>query len=144
MSLLEVSDLQARHGLLQAVRGVSFSIEQGETIALVGANGAGKSTMLRTIVGAHPASGGSIRLDGADITGVPAHRRVGLGMALVPEGRKLFADMTVEENLMVAGRRARRGEWTVDSVLAAFPMLVPLRNKKASQLSGGQQQAAVP
>jgi branched-chain amino acid transport system ATP-binding protein len=141
MSLLEVSDLQARHGLLQAVRGVSFSIEQGETIALVGANGAGKSTMLRTIVGAHPASGGSIRLDGADITGVPAHRRVGLGMALVPEGRKLFADMTVEENLMVAGRRARRGEWTVDSVLAAFPMLVPLRNKKASQLSGGQQQA---
>jgi branched-chain amino acid transport system ATP-binding protein len=141
VTLLEVNDLQARHGLLQAVRGVTFSISQGETVALVGANGAGKSTMLRTLVGAHPASGGTVRFDGADITGVAAHKRVGLGMALVPEGRKLFADLTVEENLLVAGRRSKGGSWTVDTVLAAFPMLKPLRNKKASQLSGGQQQA---
>lgn len=141
MTLLEVEDLSARHGLLQAVRGVSFSIEAGETVALVGANGAGKSTMLRTLVGAHPAAGGSVRLDGTDITGLPAHRRVALGMALVPEGRKLFADLTVEENLLVAGRRAGPGQWTVETVLTAFPMLQPLRHKKASVLSGGQQQA---
>jgi branched-chain amino acid transport system ATP-binding protein len=140
-ALLEVTDLSARHGLLQAVRGVTFSISQGETVALVGANGAGKSTMLRTLVGAHPAAGGSIRFDGKDITKVPAHQRVALGMALVPEGRKLFADLTVEENLLVAGRRAKNGPWNVDSVMTAFPMLQPLRNKRASQLSGGQQQA---
>jgi branched-chain amino acid transport system ATP-binding protein len=141
VTLLEVHDLQARHGLLQAVRGVSFTVDQGETIALIGANGAGKSTLLRTLVGAHPAAGGSIRLDGADITEVPAHRRVGLGLALVPEGRKLFADLTVEENLLVAGRRAAKGQWDVEAVLAAFPMLAPLRHKKASLLSGGEQQA---
>ena len=141
MTLLEVDDLSARHGLLQAVRGVSFAIEQGETVALVGANGAGKSTMLRTLVGAHPAAGGSIRLDGADITGLAAHRRVGLGLALVPEGRKLFGDLTVEENLLVAGRRSAKGQWQLESVMAAFPMLKPLRKKKASLLSGGQQQA---
>ncbi|BEP13322.1 ABC transporter ATP-binding protein [Acidothermaceae bacterium B102] len=141
MTLLEVTDLSARHGLLQAVRGVSFTVSQGETVALVGANGAGKSTLLRTLVGAHPAAEGTIRLDGHDITHVPAHRRVGLGMALVPEGRKLFADMTVEENLLVAGRRAPKGQWNVETVMAAFPMLQPLRHKRASQLSGGQQQA---
>ena len=141
MTLLEVHDLQARHGLLQAVRGVSFTVRQGETVALVGANGAGKSTLLRTLAGAHPASGGSIRFEDAGITGVPAHRRVALGIALVPEGRRLFADLTVEENLLVAGRRAKPGPWTVDTVVAAFPMLDRLRNKKASQLSGGEQQA---
>jgi branched-chain amino acid transport system ATP-binding protein len=141
VTLLEVEDLSARHGLLQAVRGVSFTIEQGETVALVGANGAGKSTMLRTLVGAHPAAGGSVRFDGADITGLPAHRRVGLGLALVPEGRKLFADLTVEENLLVAGRRSGPGQWTVETVLKAFPMLKPLRHTRASLLSGGQQQA---
>jgi branched-chain amino acid transport system ATP-binding protein len=141
VTLLEVHDLQARHGLLQAVRGVSFTVAQGETLALVGANGAGKSTMLRTLAGAHPASGGSIRFDDADITSLPAHRRVALGIALVPEGRRLFADLTVEENLLVAGRRARPGPWTVDTVVAAFPMLNRLRNKRASQLSGGEQQA---
>jgi len=141
VTLLEVKDLHARHGLLQAVRGVSFTVTQGETIALVGANGAGKSTMLRTLAGAHPASAGSVRFDDVDITGVPAHRRVALGIALVPEGRRLFADLTVEENLLVAGRRAKPGPWNLDTVIAAFPMLKPLRNKRASQLSGGEQQA---
>ncbi len=141
MTLLEVRDLAARHGLLQAVRGVSFEVSEGETIALIGANGAGKSTMLRTLAGAHPAASGSVHLDGADITKVPAHLRVGLGLALVPEGRKLFGELTVEENLQVAGRRARTGQWTVDSVLEAFPALKPHRHKRASLLSGGQQQA---
>jgi branched-chain amino acid transport system ATP-binding protein len=139
--VLQVNDVVAHHGLLPAVRGVSFSVAEGEVLALVGANGAGKSTLLRTIAGAHPAAGGNIRLDGADITNVPSHHRVARGLALVPEGRKLFAEMTVEENLLVAGRRARPGTWTLDTVLSAFPMLKPLRRKRAANLSGGEQQA---
>ena len=142
MSLLAVSHLEARHGLLQAVRGISFAVDAGETVALVGANGAGKTTLLRTIAGAHPASAGTVSLDGVDVTRLAAHRRVAQGLALVPEGRRLFQEMTVEENLQVAGRRARPGDWNVDRVLEAFPMLKPLRGKRASELSGGQQQAA--
>jgi branched-chain amino acid transport system ATP-binding protein len=142
VSLLAVSDLEARHGLLQAVRGISFAVDAGETVALVGANGAGKTTLLRTIAGAHPASAGTVSLDGVDVTHLAAHRRVAQGLALVPEGRRLFQEMTVEENLQVAGRRARPGDWNVDRVLEAFPMLKPLRGKRASELSGGQQQAA--
>jgi branched-chain amino acid transport system ATP-binding protein len=142
VSLLEVTGLQARHGLLQAVRGIDLTISDGETVALVGANGAGKTTLLRTIAGAHPASAGRIAFDGTDVTRMPAHRRVRNGLALVPEGRKLFPEMTVEENLQVAGRRARAGDWTLESVLDAFPMLKPLRRRRASQLSGGEQQAA--
>jgi branched-chain amino acid transport system ATP-binding protein len=141
VSLLRVEGLSARHGLLQAVREVSFEVAAGEALALVGANGAGKTTLLRTIAGAHRAAEGGVRFDGADITSLAAHRRVGLGLALVPEGRKLFADMTVEENLLVAGRRARSGPWDVVAVLDAFPMLKPLRRRLASSLSGGEQQA---
>lgn len=141
MTLLRVNDLVARHGLLEAVRGVSFTVAEGEIVALVGANGAGKSTMLRAIAGAHPAAEGRITFQDNDITTTPAHRRVQSGIVLVPEGRKLFSDMTVEENLLVAGRRARPGPWTVSTVLDAFPMLQPLRNRRAGALSGGQQQA---
>src|SRR5689334_8085177 len=114
-SLLQVDKLVAGHGLLQAVREVSLSVTEGEVLALVGANGAGKSTLLRTISGAHPAAKGIIRLDGLDITSLPPHRRVARGLVLVPEGRKLFPEMTVEENLLVAGRRARPGQWTIDA-----------------------------
>jgi branched-chain amino acid transport system ATP-binding protein len=141
VTLLQVDDLVARHGLLQAVRGVSFAVADGETLAVVGANGAGKSTLLRTLAGAHPAAGGTISFDGADITGVPAHLRVKRGIALVPEGRRLFGELTVEENLQVAGRRARAGRWNLDTVLDAFQMLKPLRKRKAASLSGGEQQA---
>ncbi|MEW2401830.1 ABC transporter ATP-binding protein [Streptomyces sp. NPDC046862] len=139
--LLHVSHLDARHGLLPAVRDLSLTVSDGETVALVGANGAGKSTLLRTVGGAHPAAGGTIAFDGNDVTGLAAHRRVGRGLALVPEGRKLFPDLTVEENLLVAGRRARPGPWSVDTVLDAFPLLRPIRHKRAGSLSGGQQQA---
>jgi branched-chain amino acid transport system ATP-binding protein len=142
VSLLEVTDLQARHGLLPAVRGVGFEVSEGETVALVGANGAGKTTLLRTIAGAHPSAGGQVVFDGVDITGLAAHRRVACGLALVPEGRRLFPEMTVEENLLVAGRRGRAGDWDVERVLDAFTLLKPLRHKRASELSGGQQQAA--
>jgi branched-chain amino acid transport system ATP-binding protein len=142
MSVLSVRELDARHGLLQAVRGVSFDVDEGETVALVGANGAGKTTLLRTIAGAHRPVGGSVTFDSRDVTRVPAHARVGLGIALVPEGRRLFPHLTVEENLLVASRRRNGDEWTVDRVLDAFPLLKPLRSKRAATLSGGEQQAA--
>jgi len=141
MTLLAVDRLGARHGLLQAVREVTFEVGEGETVALIGANGAGKTTLLRTIAGAHPPSGGTVRYDGADLAGTAAHQRVRRGIALVPEGRRLFPEMTVEENLRVAGRRGRPGPWTLDTVLAAFPALRPLRGRAAATLSGGQQQA---
>jgi branched-chain amino acid transport system ATP-binding protein len=141
MTALSVEELVARHGLLVAVRDVSLSVSEGEVLALVGANGAGKTTLLRTIAGAHPAASGRIRLAGRDISGLPAHQRVAQGLALVPEGRKLFGEMTVEENLRVAGDRARSGRWNLPAVLDAFPMLQPLRHKRASTLSGGEQQA---
>jgi branched-chain amino acid transport system ATP-binding protein len=139
--LLEVEQLHARHGLLQAVRDVSFDVAEGETLALVGANGAGKTTLLRTIAGAHRPSAGRIVFDGRDITNLPAHKRVKLGVALVPEGRRLFPDLTVEENLRVAAAARRKGRWTVEGVLETFPLLAPLRDKRAASLSGGEQQA---
>jgi branched-chain amino acid transport system ATP-binding protein len=141
MTLLAVERLDSRHGLLQAVREVSLDIADGETVALVGANGAGKSTLLRTIAGAHRPSGGRISFGGRDITHLPAHRRVKLGISLVPEGRRLFPDLTVEENLRVATAAGRRGRWTVDEVLETFPLLRPLRHKRGRTLSGGEQQA---
>ncbi|MBX5473999.1 MAG: ABC transporter ATP-binding protein [Thermoleophilia bacterium] len=140
-TLLSVERIDARHGLLQAVREVSLTVVEGETLALVGANGAGKTTLLRTIAGAHRPAGGRIVFDGEDVTHVPAHRRVRIGIALVPEGRKLFPELTVEENLRVAAAAGRPGCWTVDAVLEAFPLLQPLRRKRAASLSGGEQQA---
>jgi branched-chain amino acid transport system ATP-binding protein len=140
-ALLAVEELDVRHGLLQAVRQVSFEVPEGETLALVGANGAGKTTLLRAIAGAHRPAGGRVRFDGRDITKLPAHRRVKLGVALVPEGRRLFPNLTVEENLRVAAGTGRTGAWTVDTVLKAFPLLEPLRRKRAASLSGGEQQA---
>ena len=139
-SLLAVDRLDARHGLLQAVREVSLAVEARETVALVGANGAGKTTLLRAIAGAHRPHAGRIVFDGADITRDPAFARVRRGIALVPEGRRLFPDLTVEENLRVAGA-ARHGEWSLERVLDAFPLLEPLRTKRAASLSGGEQQA---
>jgi branched-chain amino acid transport system ATP-binding protein len=140
MSLLSMDAVEARHGLLTAVRRVSFDVNAGERLALVGANGAGKTTLLRAIAGAHTLASGAVRFDGADISRLPAHRRVALGIALVPEGRRLFPQLTVEENLLVAGRHGRRGQWTVDTVLDAFALLRPLRARAAATLSGGEQQ----
>jgi len=142
MSLLAVEDLDVRHGQLQAVRGVSLQVDEGQTLALVGANGAGKTTLLRAIAGAHRPTGGRILFDGVDVVALPAHRRLALGIALVPEGRRLFGAMTVEENLLVARANGRPGPWTVDRVLETFPMLTPRLKAKAASLSGGQQQAA--
>ncbi|HKI98204.1 MAG TPA: ABC transporter ATP-binding protein [bacterium] len=141
MSLLQVEQLDARHGLLQAVRGVSLSVSEGEILALVGANGAGKTTLLRTIAGAHRLAGGRVLLDGKDVSRDRAHRRVAMGITLVPEGRRLFTGLTVRENLLVAGARGRRGYWTVDTVLEAFPMLRDRLGNRGGELSGGEQQA---
>ncbi len=139
--LLSVDDIDARHGLLQAVRGVSLALAEGEILALVGANGAGKTTLLRSIAGAHRVAGGRIVFDGADVTAYSAHRRVGLGITLVPEGRRLFPSMTVRENLRVAGESGRRGPWTLESVVEAFPMLRTRLDRRSGNLSGGEQQA---
>jgi branched-chain amino acid transport system ATP-binding protein len=139
VTLLRVEELDCRYGLLQAVRGVSFEVAQGETVALIGANGAGKSTLLRAIAGAHKPHSGRVVFDGADVTSMRAHRRVSLGIALVPEGRRLFPSLTVEENLRAAA--ARKGRWNVQSVLELFPVLQPRRHMAAANLSGGEQQA---
>ena len=141
MSLLSVEHLDLRYGLLEAVRDFSLAVGEGETVALVGANGAGKTTLLRAIAGAHRPSGGTIVFDGVDVTRMRAHRRVQMGIALVPEGRRLFSGLTVEENLLVAAQRRRPGRWTVDTVIEAFPLLERLRHQRAATLSGGEQQA---
>jgi branched-chain amino acid transport system ATP-binding protein len=141
MTILTVENLESRHGLLIAVRGISLAIQEGETLALVGANGAGKTTLMRTIAGAHKPYAGRISFDGKDVTSLPAHKRVALGIALVPEGRRLFTGMTVEENLKVAGAHGRKGAWNMEAVLEAFPQLKPKFKARAGDLSGGQQQA---
>lgn len=141
MSILSIRNLDVRHGLLQAVRGISFDLAKGEVLALVGANGAGKTTLLRSIAGAHLPDSGQILLDGEDVTAVPSHKRIARGIALVPEGRRLFSQMTVEENLLLGTSAGRKGEWTVERVFDAFPNLKPRRHAKTSHLSGGEQQA---
>ncbi len=141
MSLLQLERLDARYGLLQAVREVSLAVAEGEILALVGANGAGKTTLLRAVAGAHRAIGGRVIFDGVDVTAVRVFRRVRMGVALVPEGRRLFDGMTVEENLLVASHTGRAGDWTLDRVLDAFPMLKARRKSRAGNLSGGERQA---
>jgi branched-chain amino acid transport system ATP-binding protein len=141
MSLLAVEQLDARHGLLKAVRNVDLRVAEGEILALVGANGAGKTTLLRTVAGAHRPASGRIMFDGRDVTALRAHQRVARGIALVPEGRRLFAGLTVEENLRVAGDAGRAGQWNIEALLEVFPMLKARLRTQAGLLSGGEQQA---
>jgi branched-chain amino acid transport system ATP-binding protein len=141
MSLISIRNLEVHHGLLQAVRDVSFDLAKGDVLALVGANGAGKTTLLRSIAGAHLPASGRILLGDDDLTAVPSHKRIAMGIALVPEGRRLFSQMTVEENLLLGKTAGRQGDWTIDRIFDAFPNLVPRRHAKTGHLSGGEQQA---
>lgn len=139
--MLELRDLSVRHGYLQALTDVSLTVSAGETVAIIGANGAGKSTLLRAILGLHLPSSGSIKLDGRDITALATHARVREGMALVPEGRRLFPSLSVEENLLVGKTAGRPGAWTTDRVYQLFPWMVERRREPTVHLSGGEQQA---
>ena len=140
MTLLEVDRVASFHGDFQALFEVSLRVAEGETVAVIGANGAGKSTLLRTVAGLQGRGRGSVAFDGRPLDGVPTHRRLGLGIALVPEGRRIFPSLTVEENLKVGAVRDRPGRWDVASVLALFPALADRRDRPGALLSGGEQQ----
>ena len=143
MSMLEVKDLQVYYGVIQALKGISFRVEKGEVIALIGANGAGKTTTLQTLTGIIPAKAGSIVFEGKDLTKTPAHKIVEMGMAHVPEGRRVFADMSVYENLLMgAYTRKDKNEiaQSLEMVYKRFPRLKERTGQRAGTLSGGEQQ----
>ncbi|HUJ87530.1 MAG TPA: ABC transporter ATP-binding protein [Burkholderiales bacterium] len=142
MSLLETRGLTAFYGDFQALFGVDLVLEQGEIVAVIGANGAGKTTLLRSVAGLNPTGSQAVRFDGEAIGGMAAYRVARRGIALVPEGRKLFPSLTVEENLLVGARTGRAGGWNLERVYALFPSLAQRRAHLAQQVSGGEQQMA--
>lgn len=143
MAMLEVKDLQVYYGMIQAIKGISFEVNQGEVIALIGANGAGKTTILHTVTGLIAPKKGSILFEGQDITKIPAHKIVSMGMAHVPEGRRVFAQLSVYDNLKM-GAYTRKDkteiEESLEMVYKRFPRLEERRNQMAGTLSGGEQQ----
>ncbi|MCI9196473.1 MAG: ABC transporter ATP-binding protein [Lachnospiraceae bacterium] len=143
MAMLEIKDIEVYYGMIQAIKGISFEVNEGEVIALIGANGAGKTTILHTITGLLSPKKGSVIFEGKDITKIPAHKIVSLGMAHVPEGRRVFAELSVYENLkMGAYTRKDKGEiaQTLEMVYKRFPRLQERKNQLAGTLSGGEQQ----
>ena len=141
-ALLEVRGIDAFYGDFQALFGVSLAVEAGQVVAVIGANGAGKSTLLKSIAGLMHPHHGNILFDGAIITGSPAFDVVARGIAMVPEGRRLFTSLTVEENLLIGGQSRRYGPWSLARVYQLFPALEERRRLPATSLSGGQQQMA--
>ena len=139
--LLDVTGLDVFYGDFQALFGVSLSVAAGGATALVGANGAGKTTLLRTIAGGQAAASGSISYRDEDLTAAPPHQRISRGIALVPEGRRLFGSLTVEENIQVGAAAAASADWPLDRIYGVFPMIAGRRRQRASTLSGGEQQA---
>ena len=143
MAMLEVKDLQVYYGVIQALKGISFHVNQGEVIALIGANGAGKTTTLQTLTGILSPKSGSIVFEGKDLTRTPAHKIVEMGMTHVPEGRRVFADMSVYENLLL-GAYTRKDKAEIAESLAGvykrFPRLEERKGQRAGTLSGGEQQ----
>ena len=143
MAMLEIKDLEVYYGVIQAIKGISFEVNQGEVIALIGANGAGKTTTLHTITGLISPKKGSVTFEGKDITKVPAHKIVSMGMAHVPEGRRVFAELSVYENLKM-GAYTRKDKSEIEESLAnvykRFPRLEERKNQMAGTLSGGEQQ----
>ena len=142
MSLLEVKDLQVYYGSIHAIKGVSFEVNEGEIVTLIGANGAGKSTTLNTIGGLLKPRSGSVELEGQSVLGVPAHKIVGRGMALCPEGRRVFLQLTVQENLEMGAYTRPKGEIadSIANVYDRFPRLKERYKQVAGTLSGGEQQ----
>jgi branched-chain amino acid transport system ATP-binding protein len=138
--LLEVVGLTVHHGQLQALEALSLQVFPGEVYAIIGANGAGKSTLLRTIAGLHHPTSGSIRFDGQDVTSLRPERRARQGIVMVPEGRRLFTSLSVEENLQVGATYARPGPWNIERVYETFDWMRPRRAQRTAQLSGGEQQ----
>jgi branched-chain amino acid transport system ATP-binding protein len=139
--LLEVDDVVVSYGDVPALRGLTVRVDEGETLAVIGANGAGKSTLLKTVAGLLRPVSGDVRLDGASLADVPAHVRVARGIAMSPEGRRLFPSLTVEENLQVGAHTRRKGPWDLAAVYALFPLVAERRARPAANLSGGEQQA---
>ena len=143
MALLEVKDLQVYYGVICALKGISFEVNEGEIVSLIGANGAGKTTMMQSVVGMIPKKGGTVIFDGKDISKMPCHKIVQQGMTQVPEGRRIFQELSVYENLMMGAytvRNQQRFKEDLDSVFARFPRLAERRNQIAGTLSGGEQQ----
>ncbi|MBQ4156349.1 MAG: ABC transporter ATP-binding protein [Clostridia bacterium] len=143
MALLEVKDLEVYYGMINALKGVSFEVNEGEVVALIGANGAGKTTTLHTITGLLSAKGGSVTYDGVDISKIPSHKIVTMGMAHVPEGRRVFQQLTVLENLKMGAftrKDKKEIEETLKEVYRHFPRLEERKNQVAGTLSGGEQQ----
>jgi branched-chain amino acid transport system ATP-binding protein len=142
MALLEVSDLHAHYGAIEALKGISLTVDEGQVVTLIGSNGAGKTTTLRCISGLTPASAGTVTFAGEDITGMPADQIVTRGIALAPEGRRCFPRMTVRENLDLGAYRRRGPDVAADleRVFTLFPRLEERERQKAGTLSGGEQQ----
>ncbi len=140
MTLLQTQNLSAFYGDFQALFDVDVTVEQGETVAIIGANGAGKTTFLRAVAGALQTASEMVRFDGRPIGDKTAHEIVRLGIAMAPEGRRLFPSLSVEENLLLGGHSKRPGPWNLNRVYDLFPRLRELRHLPATDLSGGQQQ----
>lgn len=143
MSMLEVKDLQVYYGVIQALKGISFEVEQGDVVALIGANGAGKTTTLHTITGLLPSKAGNITFEGTDIPHVPGYKLVSMGIAHVPEGRRVFASLTVLQNLKMGAytrNDKKEIEDTIEMIYKRFPRLKERKNQLAGTLSGGEQQ----
>ena len=139
-ALLRIDSLSAGYGDFQALFDLSLSLDEGESLAIIGANGAGKTTLLRAISGLIPAMSGSIQFAGEDLLALPAHKRVNAGVAMVPEGRLLFPSLSVRENLQVGAYSRRPGDWTIERILSVFPLLEPLMDRASGFLSGGEKQ----
>lgn len=143
MAMLEVKNLEVYYGVICALKGISFEVNEGEIVSLIGANGAGKTTMMQSVVGLIPKRNGSVVFDGQDITKTPCHKIVQLGMTQVPEGRRIFQELSVYENLMMGAytvREQQQFKEELESIYERFPRLAERRNQIAGTLSGGEQQ----
>lgn len=143
MAMLEVKDLEVYYGVIQAIKGISFEVNEGEIVTLIGANGAGKTTTMQSIMGLIPIKHGTVTYEGKNITKTPCHKLVGLGMAQVPEGRRVFQELTVYQNLLMGAfskRDKKAIKEDIENIYEKFPRLCERKNQIAGTLSGGEQQ----